>query len=290
MDYPNPDALVSPEWLEQHLEAPDVHIVDATYFLPSQDRNAREEYEEVRIPGAVFFPIDEIADPDTDLPHNLPSAERFASKVADLGLGDGVRIVCYDANGLASAAARVWWMFRVFGHEDVAVLNGGLPRWFREQRPLEEFTDPPRPTRRHFTPRTNHLLVRDREQVRANIDSRREQLVDGRPADRFRGTAEETWPVTHYGHVPGAYNVPFLDLMDNRELTMLPPDQLRQRFADAGVDLDRPVTTMCGSGVTAAVVNLALYLLGHKEAALYDGSWVEWGNDDSVPVETGDAA
>ncbi|MBI4968995.1 MAG: 3-mercaptopyruvate sulfurtransferase [Rhodospirillales bacterium] len=285
MEFVNPEALVSTEWLAAHLKAPDVRVVDATFFLPGQNRNALEEYDACHIPGAVFFNIDEIADPGTDLPHMLPSPERFSSQVRKLGLGDGNRIIVYDANGFVMAAARVWWMFRVFGHDDVAVLDGGLPKWLREGRPTEDL--PPVPRARHFTARVNSLLVRDRAHLLANIESGREQVADARSVGRFKGTDPEPRPSKHAGHVPASLSLPFTAMIDERERTMLPPDRLAQAIVQAGIDPAKPLVATCGTGVTACVIALALYLLGHKEVAVYDGSWAEWGNRDDTPIETG---
>jgi thiosulfate/3-mercaptopyruvate sulfurtransferase len=284
MSYANPDALVSTEWLAEHLEAPDVHVVDASWYLPAMQRDAKAEYAEAHIPGAVYFDIDEIADTDNPLPHMLPSPEKFSSRVRRLGLGDGVRIVVYDGMGLFSAA-RVWWMFRYFGHEDVAVLDGGLPKWRAEGRPLESLD--PMPRDRHFTARVNGLLVRDFDQVKANIDSSREQVLDARSAGRFTGSEPEPRAELRGGRIPGSLNLPFNELVDPDTGTMKPADELRRAYEAAGVDFNRPVITSCGSGVTASALTLGLYLLGHRDVAVYDGSWTEWGGRDDAPIETG---
>jgi len=198
MDYANPDALVSTDWLAAHLEAPDVKIVDGTAFLPNENRDAREEYEDCHIPGAVFFDINDICDTDDPLPHMVPSAEKFSSRVRKLGLGDGYKIVVYDAHGGFDAAARVWWMFRLFGHKDVAVLDGGLPKWLSEQRSKCEF-DEPRPQERHFTARTNTFLVRNVDQLLKNVDTSKEQVIDARNPGRFAGTLPEPRPCRKEG-------------------------------------------------------------------------------------------
>lgn len=283
MNYRNSDALVSTEWLAAHLSAPDVRVVDATWLMPHVKRNARAEYEACHIPGAVYFDIDEIADTESTLPHMLPSAEKFASRVRKLGLGDGNRIVVYDSNGGFSAAARVWWMFRLFGHEDVAFLNGGLPKWLAEDRPVEDI--PPVPQDRHFTPRVNNFLVRDAQHLIKNIDSGKEQVVDARTADRFAGTGAEPRPCRKKGHIPGSVNLPFMTLLDqDNHLTFRSADEISKAMETAGVDTSKPMVTSCGSGVTAAVLTLGFFLLGHEDVAVYDGSWSEWGDHYDTPV------
>lgn len=281
MTYTNPDALVSTEWLAAHLSAPDVRVVDASWHMPASGRKGREEYDARHIPGAVFFDVDDIADTSVDLPHMLPAPEKFASKVRKLGLGNGHKIVVYDTDGLG--AARAWWMFRVFGHRDVAVLDGGLTKWMAEGRALEDL--PPMPRDRHFLPHVNSTLVRDFAQMRANVDSGAEQVVDARSAGRFAATAPEPRPMKHVGHMPGALNVPFNELVDAQTKTMKPAADLRARFTTAGLDFSRPAVASCGSGMTACTLALALYLLGKTDVAVYDGSWTEWGNHpDAVAV------
>ena len=286
MDYAKPDALVSTSWLQEHLSAPDVRVVDASWHHPIRQRDARKEYNSVHIPGAVFFDIDDIAATGTNLPpHMLPPPEKFASRVRKLGLGNGNRVIVYDSTGFTSAAARAWWMFRVFGHRDVAVLDGGLPKWLHEGRPVEDL--PPMPRDRHFLPRVDSTLVRGFDQVKYNIASGKELVVDARAAERFRGEAQEPWPAKQVGHIPGAVNVPFTDLVDDVTKTMLPADKLTERLAQSGIDNSRPVIASCGSGVTACVVALAMHLTGHENWAVYDGSWAEWGNREDAPVATG---
>lgn len=284
MDYKNPDALVSTEWLADHMNAPDVRIVDATSFLPTSDRDAKAEFQGCHIPGAVFFDINDIADDSVDLPHMLPDAVKFSSRVRKLGLGDGSRIVVYDTNGGFLAAQRVWWTFRVFGHKDVAVLNGGLPKWIAEDRPLDDL--PRRPQERHFTPRVDNTLVRSREQMMANINSKREQVLDARSPGRFAGTEPEPRATQQTGHIPGSLNLPFNAVMvPDNHFTMRSADEIIAAIKQTGVDPSKPIVTSCGTGVTASVLAFAFYLVGHKNVAVYDGSWAEWGNHPDCPVE-----
>ncbi len=285
MAYAKPDALVSTEWLAEHMKAPDIRIVDATSFLPGTGRNAKAEYRACHIPGAIYFDIDDVADDRDDLPHMVPAPEKFASRVRRLGLGDGNRIVVYDANGGAMAACRVWWMFRLFGHEDVAVLDGGLPKWLAENRPTDDM--PPVPPERHFTARTNNFLLRSVEQMIDNVEAAREQVIDARAADRFAGTADEPRAGLRKGHIPGSVNLPFGKLMDkNNNFTMRSADEIKKVFEDAGVDLSKPIAASCGSGVTACVIALAGYLVGKDDIAVYDGSWTEWGSRHDTPITT----
>lgn len=283
MDYPNPDALVSTDWLEQHLMAPDVRIVDATFYLPNDERDAAEEYSFRHIPGAVYFDIDEICEADTDLPHMLPSPEKFSSKVRKLGLGDGNRIVVYDSSGGFMAACRVWWMFRIFGHQDVAVLNGGLPKWGKEKRPVNDHQVTPQD--RHFSASMNNPLLKDLDHMMANLENQKFQVIDARSAGRFSGIDHEPRPTEKRGHIPGSINVPFNDLLNGKDnFTFKSADQIMAVFKEAGVDVNKPLTSSCGSGVTAAVTALALYLVGNDQVAVYDGSWAQWGDHPDTPV------
>ncbi len=277
-----PDSLVSTEWLAAHLATPDVKVVDATWFLPTFKRDARAEYAEAHIPGAVYFDIDDIADADSPLPHMLPDPVKFSSRVRKLGLGDGTRIIVYD-NNRYSASARAWWMFRVFGHEDVAVLDGGLGKWRAEGRPVDDRTVVAREA--HFTARLNSLLVRDLEQIRANLVGRREQVLDVRAAGRFAGTEPEPRAGLRSGHIPASLNLPYLDLIAT-DGTLLPAPELRRRFATSGLIIEKPIVTSCGSGVTAGTAALALHQVGADEVAVYDGSWTEWGGRSDTPIES----
>ena len=277
---PAAEALVSTEWLAEHLGSPDVRVVDATWYLPSQGRDAKAEYAAAHIPGAVYFDIDDIADESSPLPHMLPSPAKFSARVRKLGLGDGVRIVVYDANRFM-ASARVWWMFRLFGHGDVAVLDGGLAKWRGEGRPVDD--QPVRPVERHFTARMNNMLVRDLDQMRANLARRTEQIVDVRSAGRFNAAEPEPRPGLRSGHIPGSVNLPFSDLVA-ADATLKPRATLQERVAQAAIDLERPIVASCGSGVSAAVLSLALFTLGYPQAAVYDGSWSEWGSRTDTPI------
>jgi thiosulfate/3-mercaptopyruvate sulfurtransferase len=235
----------------------------------------------------VFFDVDEIADDSSDLPHMLPSPEKFSSRVRRLGLGDGTRIIVYDQRGIGSAP-RVWWTFLAFGHEDVSVLDGGLVKWLAEGRPVED--GPGHADERHFSARMNTLLVRDKSQVRRDSQTGREQILDARSRGRFEGTAEELWPGRRQGHIPNSLNLPFDELIDSSTGQMRPTDELRSKLEGAGVDFAKPVVTTCGSGITASTLALGLHLAGHRDVSVYDGSWAEWGLPGDTDVETGPPA
>ena len=274
--------LVSTDWLAANLEAPDLRIVDGSYYLPNEGLHAHAEYLLHHIPGAVFFDIDDIADSGSPLPHMLPSPQKFSSRVRKLGLGDGLRFVIYDQRGIWSAP-RVWWTFRYFGHHDVFVLDGGLPKWMDEGRVTEE--GEVRPGERHFTARMNGFMLREREQMLSNLESRRELVLDARSAGRFAGRDPEPRTDLRSGHIPGSLNLPYADLIDPETRCLKPEAELRGLLEGAGVDYRRPVTTTCGSGITAAILALGLEMTGHRDVSLYDGSWAEWGLPGDTPID-----
>ena len=270
--------LVTTQWLAERIKSPDISIIDCSWHLPTAKRDAKTEFLVEHIPGAQFFDIDMISDTESTLPHMLPKPEKFASHVRKMGIGDGKKVICYDSVGLFSAA-RAWWMFKVFGHDDVAVLDGGLRKWKAENLLLED-GPPLKPQERHFTARFQSMMVRDKAEVKKAL-----QVADARSPGRFRGEEPEPRPGVRAGHMPGAKNVHYAALL-NADGTLKPESELAKIFETAGIDIAKPVITSCGSGVTAAILSLALTMLGAKNHALYDGSWVEWGSATDTPVAT----
>lgn len=270
----DPTKLVSTEWLGNHIHDPDLRIIDASWYLPGENRFPFEEYKKSHIPGARFFDIDEIADQESDLPHMVPSQELFANKVKKMGIGDGHQIVVYDTAGIFSSP-RVWWLFKLMGHQEIAVLDGGYPKWLDEGREEEDIL--PLIQERHYTARKLAQMVKSYHEVQTASGGGVSQILDARSRERFNGIAPEPRPGLRAGNIPNSINLPFPNLL-NRNGTMKEKYGLLQAFTSAGIDLDKPVITTCGSGITAAILYLALDLVGHRNISLYDGSWVEWGS------------
>ena len=282
MTFVNPEALVSTEWLAEHLSDPDVRILDCTWHHTSTNLDGRTQYRGRHLPGSVHFDIDHVADKSTPLPHMLPDAADFAKKVGLLGVGNGDRVVVYDRLYGGSAAARAWWMFRVFGHDKVALLDGGFGKWTKEKLPTE--MSAVRPDPRSFSAAFNPALVHSMSEIKANLGTGAKQVIDARGPGKFDGTQEDVFPFKKLGHIPNAINIPWADLIHPETGTFQTRDALVARFAAAGIDLQRPIVTSCASGITSCVVALGLYLLGDKTAAVYDGSWAEWGLADDTPA------
>lgn len=277
-------SLASVEWLRERLGTPDIALLDATFFLPNQGRNAHQEYLDAHIPGARFFDIDAIADHGTPLPHMLPSAQDFAAAVGKLGIGNHSAVVVYDNNSFM-ASARAWWMFRTFGHSRVVVLNGGLARWRDLGLPLESGA-PKEAAPQAFAATFHPGLVRDLDEVRALSGDATAQILDARSPGRYAGTEPEPRPGLRSGHIPGSRNLFFKRLIDEHSHCLKAKDELEREFRAAGIDPARPVVATCGTGVTAAVLALGLYGVGNLYTAVYDGSWTEWGGREDTPVST----
>jgi len=280
------DPLVSTEWLAAHISDANVKVVDATFKLPGVLPLPKDDYLAAHLPGAVFFDVDAVSDHSNPLPHMFPSAEQFGRDVGLLGIGNADTVVVYDAGGWV-AAPRAWWMFLAYGHNNVRVLNGGLRKWRAEGRPVQSGAVTPKPA--NFKATYDQRRVRSIEEMIANVESRAEQVIDARAAERFEGRAVEPRPGIRSGHIPGSRNLPYSDLFDAATGAMKPLDDLRNAFTSAGVTLDAPIVTSCGSGVSAGVLTLALYRLGVTDTALYDGSWSEWGQANGPPIATGPA-
>jgi len=280
------DPLVSTDWLAAHLDDAKIKVIDASYKMPGVLPLPSDDYLAGHVPGAVFFNVNTIADPNDPRPHMYPNAEQFARDVSALGISSDDTVVAYDS-GAWVAAPRAWWMFLSFGHPKVKVLDGGLQKWKAEGRPIDSGAVTPRVGK--FQARLDPSYIRSKQQLLDNLRTKKEQLVDARPRARFEGTVAEPWPGRRPGHIPGSRNVPYAQLFDARTGAMKPLDELRNAFAGAGVDSKSPIVTTCGSGVSALVLTLALYRLGVRGTALYDGSWAEWGLPDGAPVATGPA-
>jgi len=285
MAHDDPKTLVSTNWLAAHLKDPDLRVLDGTWLMPSSGRDAAAEYAETHIPGARFFDIDDISDHRSELPHMVPPVEKFMSRLRAMGVGDGHQVVVYDSSGLLSAA-RVWWLFRLMGQDNIAVLDGGLPKWLAEGRETEDL--PPIIRDRHMTVRRQNHMVKDVTQVSAASKLGDYEILDARAKPRFEGTIAEPREGLRSGHIPGAKNLPYTELL-NKDATMKDADSLRKIFAATRLDMSKPVITTCGSGITAAILCLALERIGKTDHALYDGSWTEWGACPTLPVATGAA-
>jgi len=274
--------LVSTAWLAEHLTDPDLRILDCTWHHASTNLDGRTQYRGRHLPGSVHFDIDHISDKTNPLPHMLPSAVDFAKKVGLLGIGDDDRVVVYDRHCGAAAAARVWWMFRIFGFKNVTMLDGGYGKWSKENLPAEMAAVRPEP--RSFSATFNPALVRSMAEMQANLETGAEQVVDARGPAKFNGTQADLFPYKTLGHIPGSINIPWGDLIAPETGALLEADALQARFERAGINLDRPIVVTCASGTTACVIALALYTLGHHNAAVYDGSWAEWGLATDMPA------
>jgi thiosulfate/3-mercaptopyruvate sulfurtransferase len=287
-DTPLVTPLVTGDWLAEHLTdpaiRPNLRVVDASWYLPAAGRNGRAEYEAGHIPGAVFWDIDEIADKTSGLPHMMPGPDDFALHMQMIGIGNDTNVVLYDGLGLFTAA-RPWWMLRAMGHENVAILDGGLPKWIAEGRPLS--TEAAASAATTFTPRINTSFFHNINVLKNFLTSKEKQIIDARSASRFAGAEPEPRPGCRPGHIPGSLNAHYDAMLNPADKTVKNSDALKALFEGAGVDLGKPVVTTCGSGVTACMLALGLHLIGKHDVAVYDGSWADWGTAEDTPVETG---
>ena len=281
MTYKNPDALVSTKELLENIDNPDIVILDGTYHLPNVDRDAEEEFESGHVQGAKYFNINKICDPDSDLPHMLPSPTLFAEAVGSLGISNEKKVIVYDVYGMQSAA-RTWWMFRVFGHDNVSVLDGGLPKWLKDGNKLSSDITPTIP--QLFTANYRENLVRHLSDIFDLVETNKEQIIDARTSGRFYGTEPEPRKGMRSGHIPGSVNLPFGQLLSREDKTFLTASELEEQFSNIIEDIDKPFVTTCGSGVTACILALALFLIGKEDTAVYDGSWSEWGSLSETPI------
>ncbi|MTI09814.1 3-mercaptopyruvate sulfurtransferase [Curvivirga aplysinae] len=281
MPYVNAHALVEADWLEAHIDNPKITILDASWHMPNLNRDAKAEYKEKHIPGAIFFDIDVVSDGTSDLPHMLPSSDGFARTVSKMGISNEDLIVVYDSYGLFSAA-RVWWMFRCFGHDKVAILNGGSLKWEAENRPMDNKFPTRQPT--NYTADFKSELVKSLSDVQVNLESMQAQVIDARARNRFHAEIPEPRPGLRGGHIPGSLNLPFAEILTEAK-TIKDEASIRALFETEKLDFDKPVIASCGTGVTACVLSFALYLIGKEDAAVYDGSWTEWGGHRETPIE-----
>lgn len=279
-----PGSLVSTEWLAAHLDHPDLVLLDGSFKLPGVTPTAAEDFGGRHIPHARFFDIDDVADHDSALPHMLPSQEAFERYAGDLGISNSSAVIVYDTPGLTSAG-RVWWTLRIFGHDKVAILDGGLRKWQREERAVTDIVDPV--AKGNFRATFDAAAVRSKAEVLGNLDSRAEQVIDARSAGRFTGDEKEARPGLRSGHIPGSLNLPFTALTNPQTGELLDVASIRAAFESAGLDFSKPVIASCGSGVTAAALTFGLHLVGKNDVAIYDGSWTEWGQPGDTPVDTG---
>ena len=276
--------LVQSEELNNHLEHPNLRIVDASWHLPNEKRNGLQEFELEHLPGAVFLDLDEVSDPENELPHTIPTEEYFSKKIGELGIGNDSWVVVYDTTGLFSAA-RVWWMFRAFGHERVSLLDGGLPKWKAENRPISHGRSETKPSQ--FRAVFNKQMFCDWESVQDHAKDQNSLILDARPSERFSGEVDEPRPGLRSGHIPNSKNLPFMDLLEGSDRRLLSVDKMKDKFEATSFSADKEIVCSCGSGVTACILALGLHLMGHQQVKIYDGSWTEWGSRHDLSLETG---